>query len=77
MVAWRYEIPLLVSKKIFHSFAALTRETSILQHSKRNFVSPRGGVISSISYLFMFFSGKINLFANQTISAATLSFEAV
>ena len=26
MVAWRYEISLLVLKKIFHSFAALTRE---------------------------------------------------
>ena len=26
MVAWRYEISLLVLKKIFHSFAALTRK---------------------------------------------------
>ena len=26
MVAWRYEICLLVLTKIFHSFAALTRE---------------------------------------------------
>ena len=26
MVAWRYKISLLVLKKIFHSFAALTRE---------------------------------------------------
>ena len=26
MVAWRYEISLLVLKKIFHSFAELTRE---------------------------------------------------
>ena len=26
MAAWRYEISLLVLKKIFHSFAALTRE---------------------------------------------------
>ena len=26
MVAWRYEISLLVLKKIFHSFAAFTRE---------------------------------------------------
>ena len=34
-------------RKIFHLFAALTREIS--QHSKRNFVSPRGHVISSIS----------------------------
>ena len=30
----------------FHSFAALTRE--IFQHLKRNFVSPRGHVISSL-----------------------------
>ena len=44
MVAWRYESSLLVLKKIFHSFAALTRK-----YSKRNFVSPRGHVISSIS----------------------------
>ena len=26
MVAWRYEISLLVLKKMFHSFAALSRE---------------------------------------------------
>ena len=26
MVAWRHEISLLVLKKIFHSFAALSRE---------------------------------------------------
>ena len=26
MAAWRYEISLLVLKKMFHSFAALTRE---------------------------------------------------
>ena len=36
MTAWRYEISLLVLKNIF-------------QHSKRNFVSPRGHVISSMS----------------------------
>ena len=35
MVAWRYEISLLVLKNIF-------------QHSQRNFVFPRGHVISSI-----------------------------
>ena len=35
MIAWRYEISLLVLKNIF-------------QHSKRNFVSPRGHVISSM-----------------------------
>ena len=46
IAAWRYEISLL-RWKIFHLFAALTRE--IIQHSKRNFVSPRGHVISSIS----------------------------
>ena len=38
MVAWRYEISLLVLKTI-HSFA---------RQPKRNFVSPRGHVISSI-----------------------------
>ena len=50
MVAWRYEISLLVSKKIFHSFAALTREI-FFQQSKRNFLSPRGHVISSLNSL--------------------------
>ena len=34
-------------EKIFHSFAALTREI-FFQHSKRIFVSPSGHVISSI-----------------------------
>ena len=38
-------------EKIFHSFAALTREI-FFQHSKRNFVSPRDHVISSIYYSF-------------------------
>ena len=47
MVAWRYEISLLVLKKIFHLFAALTHE-NIFQYSKRNFVSPHGHVISCI-----------------------------
>ena len=42
MIAWRYKISLLVLKKIFHLFTALT-------HSKRNFVSPSGHVISSMS----------------------------
>ena len=46
MTAWRYKICLLVLK-IFHSFAALTHK-NIFQHLKRNFVSPRGHVISSI-----------------------------
>ena len=46
MTAWRYKISLLVLK-IFHSFAALTHK-NIFQHSKRNFVSPHGHVISSI-----------------------------
>ena len=41
MVAWRYEISLLVLKKIFYCF----------QHSKRNFLSPRVHVISSITVL--------------------------
>ena len=37
MTTWRYEISLLVLKNI--------------QHSKRNFVSPRGHVISSIYFI--------------------------
>ena len=41
MAAWRYKISLLVLK-IFHSFAALTREYF------STVVSPRGHVISSI-----------------------------
>ena len=43
MAAWRYKISLRVLKKYF------TRSRkNIFQHSKRNFVSPRGHVISSI-----------------------------
>ena len=41
MATWRYEISLLVLR-IFHSLA------------QRNFVSPRGHVISSIYYNFRF-----------------------
>ena len=55
MVAWRYEISLLVLKKYFtRSLRSLVK---YFQHSKRNFVSPHGHVISStyttyyISYL--------------------------
>ena len=45
MAAWRYEIPLLVLKKYFtHSLRSLVKYFS----SKRNFVSPRAHVISSI-----------------------------
>ena len=40
MLAWRYEISLLVLKKIFHSFALLTRE--IFFNTRRE-----------ISYLYM------------------------
>ena len=47
IAAWRYEISLL-RWKIFHLFAALTRE--IIQHSKGNFLSPPD-VISSISMI--------------------------
>ena len=36
--------------KIFHSFAELTR-IIFFQHSKRNFVSPSGHIISSIPHL--------------------------
>ena len=47
MAAWRYEIFLLVLKKSFtRSLRSLVK---YFQHSKRNFVSPRGHVISSIS----------------------------
>ena len=46
MVAWGYEISLLVLKKIF-------------QHSKRNFVPPRGHVISSI-YVALLHLGIFN-----------------
>ena len=45
MAASRYEISLLVLKKYF------TRSRNIFQHSKRNFVSPRGHVISFIYYM--------------------------
>ena len=38
-------------EKIFHSFAAITCEI-YFQHSKRNFVSPRSHVISSICSIF-------------------------
>ena len=47
MVAWRYEISSLMLEKIFHLFAALTREI-LFQHSKGNYVSLRGYVISPI-----------------------------
>ena len=40
MVAWRYEISLLMLKNI-----------SPVKHSKINFVSPRGHVISSIYFV--------------------------
>ena len=45
-------------EKIFHSFAALTREI-FFQHSKRNFVSPCGHVISSISLRVSVLSTKV------------------
>ena len=47
MVAWGYEISLLVLRNISRVSAAI--EGNIIHHSKRNFVSPRGHVISSIS----------------------------
>ena len=46
MAAWRYEISLLVLKNI--SLVRCTHSWNIFQHSKRNFVSPSGHVISSI-----------------------------
>ena len=48
MATWEYEISLLVLKKYFtRSLRSLVK---YFQHSKRNFVSPRGHVISSISF---------------------------
>ena len=55
MAAWRYEISLLVLKNI-----SLVR---IIQHSKRNFVSPRGHVISSIAMV----SNILNLYLRLAI----------
>ena len=46
MAAWRYKISLQVLKNI--SGVRAVNEWNIFQHSKRNFVSPRGHVISSI-----------------------------
>ena len=46
MATWRYEISLLVFKNI--SLVRCTHAWNILQHSKRNFVSPRGHAVSSI-----------------------------
>ena len=46
MAAWRYEISLLALKKIFHSFAALTRE--IFFNTRREISYLREHVISSI-----------------------------
>ena len=46
MTAWRYEISLLVLKNI--SLVRCAHSRNIFQHSKRNFVSPRGHVIYSI-----------------------------
>ena len=48
--AWRYEISLLVLKNI--SLVCCTHLWNIFQHSKRNFVSPRGHVMSSIILSF-------------------------
>jgi len=48
MVAWRYEISLFafrVEKNI--SLVRYAYSWNIFQHSKRNFLSPRGHVISS------------------------------
>ena len=42
MVAWRYEISLLVLKKIFHLFASLTRE--IFFHTRREISYPRAAM---------------------------------
>ena len=49
MAAWRYEMFLLLLKNISRVSAA--NEWNIFQHSKRNFVSPRGHVVSSIYFM--------------------------
>ena len=46
MAAWRYEISLLMLKNI--SLVRYAHSWNIVQHSKGNFVSPRGHVISPI-----------------------------
>ena len=46
MAAWRYKISLQVLNNI--SGVSAVNEWNIRQQSKRNFVSPRGHVISSI-----------------------------
>ena len=46
MAAWRYEISLLVLKKYFTS--ERSERVKYFQHEKRNFVSLRDHVISSI-----------------------------
>ena len=50
MVAWRYEISSLMVEKIFHEWAQQTSEI-LFQHSKGNYVSLRGYVISSILFI--------------------------
>ena len=47
MAAWRNKISLLMLKNI--SLVRYTHWWNIVQHSKRNFISPRGHVISSLS----------------------------
>ena len=51
MVAWTYEISLLVVKKIFHSFAALTRE--ILFNTRRETSYPRAAMYYPLFMLFL------------------------
>ena len=50
MAAWRYKTSLLVLKKYF---------TLVFQHSKRNFVFPRGHVISSMYFSFQAYFLKV------------------
>ena len=60
MVAWRYEISLLVLKKYFtHLLLSLVKYFSTL---KRNFVSPRGHVISSIYHTLVTVYNKYGYF---------------
>ena len=51
MADWRYEISLLVLKQYFTHF--LHSLVKFFQHSKRNFISPHGDVISSIYLIVM------------------------
>ena len=52
MVAWRYKISLLELKKIFHSFAALTRE--IFFNTRREILYLRGAMYYPLYFYYLF-----------------------